>query len=198
LIDIIISIDEQDYPAKEIIVVDDNSQDNQMTRLACKKLRMKLRTPIIYINTKQIGYNLALARNLGAIEALGEQLVFLDDRYKMTKGSLTEIAKCHGKEKLWHWGRKIVKGKEIIKKGFVENFSWVSRNQFMYFGMFNERMKFYGGISQDVRERWAKFGGDFNCVPEAKVEQVVSSWSKWNKLDEIWKAKELLRQMYGE
>jgi len=193
IIKILLSIERQDYPAKEIIVCDDGSDDN--TEIAVKEAKKQFRTPILYLKTgEKLEYGLAKARNIGAIEALGEILVFLDDRLALEDGALSNIAK-YTFPNTWHWGGKISKGKLSTKKSFVENFSWILRNDFIKAGMFCERISIYGGLSQETRERFGKQGFDFKYIPEAKAKEIESS-GRYKRKSDIWKAKFLLHKMY--
>lgn len=190
LLETLLSIDLQDYGAKEIIVVDDNSDDDAKTREVAKQAKKKLKTPVVYLNTRRDGYNLAMARNIGAVEALGEILIFLDDRLKLKDGAIKKVVESADQGK-WCWGAKEVKGKKSTKRNFVENFSWVYKKDYWGMGGCNERMVYYGGMSQDLRHRGNRYGMKFEYVDGAvAVEQKKSSKK------EVWKAKHLLEKMY--
>lgn len=191
LIDIVISIDSQDYDAKEIIIVDDGSTDN--TKEACEELRRQITTPILYLDTKDTNhYGLAKARNMGATEALGSVLLFLDDRLKLDKGVLEEVSKA--KSGTWYFGSKSVKGKVSDKSSFVENFSWIQKKDFVMGGMFCERMVHYGGLSQITREQY-NHKVKFVHQPKAIASQIKKSSGRYRKKD-IWKAKEIINKLY--
>lgn len=194
LVETLLSIDAQEYPAKEIIVCDDGSTD--YTAKAVHAVKERIETPILYLKTgDKYEYGLARARNRGAIEAMGEILVFLDDRYTMEEGCLQKIVDTaqHGR---FMFGRKIIGGKPSNKKSFVENFSWIMKKDFMQAGMFCERMNIYGGLSQETRERFYAQRYTMEQAPEALVKEVVGS-PRRKKRDEVWKAKFLLHKMYG-
>lgn len=74
----IASVLEQDYPAKEIVVVDDGSSD--ATAEVCARL------PVRYLRQENRGG--CAARNAGAAHGAGELLVFLDDDDLLAAGSL--------------------------------------------------------------------------------------------------------------
>lgn len=193
LIDVINSINKSEYPAKEIIVCDDGSTDG--TDEAVKKLKAGLRTPIFYLKTgTKLEYGLAKARNCGAVEALGEILLFLDDRFVLRPDTLGEISKL-GPGKIWNFGVKVVHGEASTKKTFIENFSWISKKNFIEGGMFCERLTQYGGLSEETRRRFGAQGFMFNYIPEAKVDQVIGV-SHGKKKAEVWKSKLLIKKMY--
>ena len=194
LLEILASIEAQSYEAKEIIVCDDGSDEETM--LMVKECKKKLKTPILYLRTgDKSEYGLAKARNMGAIEALGDILLFLDDRYTLEPDCLKQVAK-HAPTKHWNFGQKMIKGKPSTKKSFIENFSWIRRNEFMQYGMFNERINQYGGMSQEVRHRFNMNGFKFEQIKTAKVRQIKKS-PKHKKRDEVWRMKLLLKKIYG-
>ena len=195
LLEVLLSIEEQNYPAKEIIVCDDGSTD--YTKKIAMEAKKQMETPILYIETgTKLEYGLAKARNIGAIEALGDILVFLDDRLKLKKDALMEIT-MSTQEKTWHWGGKIAKGKLSNKKSFIENFSWIRKEDFVKGGMFSERITGYGGISQETRARFGSQGFNFRQVENAVVETIIGS-ARHKKRNEIWRSKFILHKMYDD
>lgn len=193
LLKVLLSIEAQDYPAKEIIVCDDGSDDE--TEIVVREAKKKFTTPILYLKTgEKLEYGLAKARNIGAIEALGEILLFLDDRLALEKGALETIAKFTFPNS-WQWGAKISKGKVSSKKSFVENFSWILKRNFINLGMFCERINMYGGLSQEIRDRMRAQGIEMRYIKEARAREIVTS-SCQKKKNEIWRAKWLLSKMY--
>lgn len=163
------SLLDQTYPIAEWIICDDNSDNAQELEAKATKWRQEAPFAIKYINTHKEGYNLAMARNLGVIEAIGSWLLFLDSRlapeYNAVAGLMAEAAR--GK---WLFGEK-----GGGKKAFVENFSLANRGDIIKFGMFNERIDRYGGMSQELRERWLAQGKETLYVPEAKARVLRSS-----------------------
>ena len=74
------SVLSQDYPAKELVVVDDGSTDD--TAEVCA------RHPVRYLRQENRGGS--AARNAGAQNSAGELFVFLDDDDLLADGSLTK------------------------------------------------------------------------------------------------------------
>jgi len=190
LVNTITSIETQEYLAKEIIVVDDGSQDKGATELLCRKLKEKIRTPLLYLNTNHKGYGLAKARNMGVVEALGDILLFLDDRLTLEDNALAEIAKVPDKK--WHHGAKLSKGKISTKRTFIENFSWIKKSDFVSGGMFNERMGYYGGMSQLLREQYSE-KVEFKYNNKATAYEAVRA--RRGRKTDIWKAKEIIAKL---
>lgn len=140
------------------------------------------------------GYNLALCRNLGAIEAEGEMLLFNDNRMKPDPDAISEFMKVmysRDKEaKFWLFGEK-----GGGKSTFVENFSMIRRRNFIVGGMCCERITAYGGMSQELRERFAKQGYEFGYVPAARAEQLCKSSLTPQKRDGVISMKNLLYKL---
>lgn len=160
--------------------------------MAVAELKKRVKTPLIYLQTTKEGYGLAKARNIGILEALGEQILFLDDRLVLKNDALEKIA-THNGERVWYWGGKIAKGKLSTKREFVENFSWCRKRDIAEMGLFNERITAYGGMSQEIRERAKRFGMTFQYVEEAQAEATIHAEKKRS---EIWKGKLLINKLY--
>lgn len=192
LADTIMSIEMQDYPAKEIIVIDDGSNDKGESKMLCSKLKEKIKTPLLYLNTEDTKhYGLAKARNMGVVESLGEVLLFLDDRFSLEQGALEEIVKVPDGQ--WHFGAKRTKVGISTKRTFIENFSWIKKKDFVKGGMFNERMGYYGGMSQLLREQYKdKVDFIYNDKAVAKEDLKANRGRKSN----IWKAKDIINKLY--
>jgi glycosyltransferase involved in cell wall biosynthesis len=188
LVKVLESIIIQDYPAMEVVVCNDGSTD--LTEKTIQMIRNTTTFPIKIVNTNTPDeYNLSLARNLGVIEAIGEILVFLDDRYYLDDKCISEFVKKLFPKK-WLFGNK---GKD--KKSFVENFSCIYRDEFITAGMFNQSCKLYGFLTQETRERFRRQDFKFEYVPEAKCEIILNSKAKYHKRDEIRQAKNILFKM---
>ena len=194
IIDVIDSVDQQVYPNLEIIVVDDGSTDG--TEDAILEHSTTLSKAFLYLKQLHNGYGLASARNRGVLEARGEILVFLDDRLKMEPTAVSEFVKAI-LPKHWDMGLKIHNGVESVKANFIENFSCIYKKDLVRIGMFNERLEWYGGMSQDVRERCHYAGIKHAFVRDAKAHTVRST-PKMKLPEEVWKSKLLLYKIYGE
>ena len=88
--------------------------------------------------------------------------------------------------KTWLYGNK------GAKKEFVENFSCVSRTDFVECGMFNERINLYGGQSQEIRSRIRAQGFRTQYIEDAKATPNGKSRNKYTKRKEIIRMKNLL------
>ena len=178
----------QDYPKFEIIVVD--SGDISVEPII-KKAKKFSNVPIRYVKfAHRNAYTLAEARNRATILADGKYLLFCDDRIKMD-ATATTIFYENYQARSWLWGMK-----DGVIKGFVENFSFVSRRELIDKGMFNERMQFYGGMSQEIRTRFGNNGFNFVFIKQAKAKGIKRSKSKIKRYNDIIKAKFLLYQLY--
>ena len=190
--EIIKSLDNQTHSTIEVVIVWDELLSKPISSIEWYKPK---NITIRYLTTNREGYNLALARNIGAIEASGEILMFLDSRLKPDENAvLMFVQSFNGLEhdtKFWMFGDK---GSQ--KKSFVENFSAVRRKDFMVFGMTNERVDKYGGMSQEIRTRWIKQGGKFNYLGTAVCEQLCKSGNSNSKRDDIVDMKMKLYKMY--
>jgi len=188
--EILKSLENQTYQNIEAVVADDNSDDG--TEDMVKEIKNQVSFPVKYVNTRAEGYNLAQARNLGAIEAEGEVLVFCDSRLKPYSDAIYQFAKAvlRTREKVWCYGDK-----GAGRRSFVENFSAIRRSHLMNAGMFCERITRYGGQTQEIKTRFGNQGFEFRYVQFAKAKEILSSKAK-NKRDDIWRSKQLLWQMY--
>lgn len=177
---------EQDYPNLELILVDDSENPDHEFLFELQKMS---HIPLGVFQTQDDeGYNLAQARNRGAIEATGEVLVFCDQRIVMESDAISKFMEKI-RPKSWLWGSK------GVKKDFVENFSCVHRADFITFGMFNERCDRYGALSQETRTRARRQLLQLEYVPEAKATQEGKSSNKWTKKIEIMESKNMLWKM---
>lgn len=177
------AITSQTYQNIEIILVNDNPYKKpQQLPHTNKMLRA--------INTARIedDYGLARARNEAAIQATGEILVFCDQRMKMQKHCVEEFVK-NLKPKTWLYGNK------GVKKDFIENLSCINRQDFINFGMFNERMDCYGGLSQETRARARLQGLNLEYVEKAEAIPTGKSSNRNRKRYQIIRSKNRLWQM---
>lgn len=169
----------------EIIVTDDGEVDQ---RANIEEISKTLSYPVRYIRLGGAGYNLAKARNLAAIEATGDILIFCDQRMIMEKDCVLNFIE-QLKPKYWLWGNK------GAKKDFVENLSCIFREDFMTFGGFNERIDKYGGMSQEARSRARRQLITLEYVDNAKATPLGKSNNKYQKRLEILEMKTKLWKM---
>ena len=181
----------QTYEKLEVVVSD--SGDTSIKSIVDEAKKYS-KFPIKYIRFDRKGtYSLAEARNRATIEADGEYLVFCDDRIKMEIEAVSAFV-GYRKPDCWLWGVK----DEVIK-GFVENFSFVHRQRFISGGMFCERMQFYGGMTEELRNRFEKGSSlNFVLINEAKAEGIQKSRLRSVKRLQIVEAKFLLFKMYSK
>ena len=180
----------QDYDKCEVIVCDSGDVS---VKPIIEKAKKKTELPIKYIHFPHKGnYTLAEARNRGVIEAEGDVLVFCDDRLQMDKRAVSAFMSAID-ERVWLWGEK-----DGAVKGFVENFSCVKRKELINGGMFNERIQWYGGMTQEIRTRFEKGRGfQFLYIQEAKAKSIMRAGSKARRRDDIREAKWTLFKMYS-
>lgn len=172
----------QTHQNLEVIVIDDGDVKQKDTIANLQKIA---NIPFRYIQIEEPGYNLAKARNLGAIEATSDILVFCDQRVVMESDAISEFVK-HLKPHHWLYGSK------GVKKDFVENFSCISKEDFATLGMFNERMTEYGGMSQECRSRARRQGFNTEYIETAKSHAEGKSSNRRRKKLEIMKMKNIL------
>lgn len=179
----------QDYEKFEIVVSDSGSVP---VKKIIDVVQRDIQIPIKYIQFESKGnYTLAEARNRAIIEADGQILVFCDDRMKMEPNAVSIFANYH-RPKSWIWGTK-----DNVIKGFVENFSCVGRSDLINGGMFNERIQWYGGMTQELRERFEQHNGfNFIFMEEAKAKSIQRAKSKSDRRQDIIEAKFLIYKLH--
>lgn len=175
-------LDEQTYRSLEIVVCNDNGD---LPSGWLQSARQKTKHAIKYLNTRDEGYGLAKARNKGALMAAGEYFLFLDDRHLPSTTAVQEFVDQY-RPKTWLYGKK-----DNVSKEFVENFSFIHRQDFFDMGLFCERIREYGGMSQEIRVRARHFG---LTLKEADIhaETVVKTKSRHTRKDEIIRTKHTL------
>lgn len=181
------AIAEQTHKNIEVLVCNDGDSDNKEI---VDDFAKYVNFPVRYIATDngQIVpdyYGLAKARNLGIIEATGEVIVFCDERMIMEPNCISEFLK-YLKPKTWLYGNK------GAKKEFVENLSCAYRTDVINFGLFNERITKYGGLSQETRNRFKNQGGRTEFVEGAKAIPSGKSSNRNRKKQDIIEMKNLL------
>lgn len=169
----------------EVIVIDDGEQGQEEN---VRGFSQMVNIPVRYIRLGGSGYNLAKARNIGAIEATSDILVFCDQRQVMNEDCVEEFV-ANLKPKYWLYGNK------GAKKDFVENLSCIYREDFFTFGGFNERITQYGGLSQETRSRARKQLLNIEYVDSAKATPMGKSSNRWRKRVEIMQSKNTLWKM---
>jgi glycosyltransferase involved in cell wall biosynthesis len=187
---IVFSLINQSYKNIELVIADDGSTDNIKGFVSDLREMDEIWFPIKYTNTGDTDkYHLAKARNMGITEAVGDYILFLDDRFKIDKNAINSFLK-HAKPKTWQFGDKGAQ-----KKTFVENFSFVDRQEVIDAGMFNERIEQYGGMSQEIRERINRQGFTTEYNGKAKSEIISNTKSRYHKRDEIVESKYILYKL---
>lgn len=185
---IIESLENQTYKNIEAIIVWDEkysqpSDINKIIKLDSKDYKI----PIKFLITYQDGYNLAMARNMGIVEAEGEFILFNDARLCPEPDAIMKFMEAYSipsDTAMWFFGDK-----GGGKRNFVENFSFVERSEVIKFGMMNERIDLYGGLSQDIRTRWRLQGKAFFFVEDAKATELKSSKTTMERRQDIVKSK---------
>lgn len=156
----------QDYAAIEVLAVEDSEQ----------------------------GYNLAKMRNLAAIDADGEILIFNDSRILPDKDVAEVVINYFNmyqdSNRVWIFGNK-----GGNKKSFVENFSAIRRDHFIRGGMCNERINLYGGMSQELRERFMFSNFQFVFADDMKATTLCSTHKTRDRRQQIIKSKFQLYKM---
>lgn len=187
---ILAGISTQDYPLLEVVICDNSDIKESLAKEIGISIRKSVGLPVKYIwFDRHEEYALAKARNLGAIEAQGEFLVFLDDRLIPEPDAVSEFIK-NAYDNVWLWGVK-----DEAEKGFVENFSCVNRGAFFRHGMFNERIDKYGGLTQETRSRFEANGILPSYITTAKATTSIRSKSKDSKRKDIIEAKYIVWKM---
>ena len=189
--DILKALEEQSYKNFEVIVAFDEKEG--ITDELKETLRNTYNLVLKFIETKKDGYNLAMARNMAAVEAEGKHLIFLDSRLKPDENAIQLFVTSldSSSDDIWFFGNK-----GTGKKSFVENYSAVKRYKFLDLGMFNERISEYGGMSQEIRTRWINNGNKFHYLDDVKAEQMIKASKDNDRRKSIISMKLLLFKLY--
>lgn len=181
----------QEFPKFEIVIADSGDVP---VREIVEKIKQQTEVPIKYIYFPNKGnYTLAEARNRAVIEADGSIIVLCDDRLRLAKNVVNVFA-TYARPRTWLWGQK-----DGTVKAFVENFSCVRREDLIKHGMFNERIQWYGGMTQDIRSRFeASNNFSFVCMPEATAESIQRAQGKGRRREDIIEAKFLNYKLYNK
>lgn len=191
----------QTYKNIELIVADDSlyGQNRQSVESFAKTVNF----PVRYMETWQVvidvehpdgykSYGLARARNVAAIEATGELLVFDDQRQIMEPTCVEEFVKF-AKPRYWIFGDKGAQ-----KSSFVENLSAVFKQDYIISGGSNERGDRYGFLSEDLRKRIRYQGLKTELMPSAKAIPLGKSGNRSKKRDEIIVSKNQIWKSYNQ
>lgn len=173
------AIANQTYKNIEHIIINDGQIEQPQSKTPFSRV----------INNFQNDYGLARARNKGIIEATGDVIVFADQRIILEPTAIEEFV-LQLKPGTWVYGQK-----NGVKKEFIENFSAIYRDDIIRAGMFNERINMYGGMSQEIRNRFRIQGKRTEYVEQAKAKQIGKSSNRNRKRDEIIEAKNMLWRM---
>jgi len=191
IVQIIEGLSNQTYPNIELIIADDGSTDG--TEKIVKEMRSKVDYPVRYVSTNRTeGYNLAMAWNIGVIEADGHFLIFNGSRHLPAPDAIESfigILVTEG-DKSWVCGER-----GSLQPHFVEGFSAVRRNDFIRAGMFNERIDKYGGTSQEIRERFMCQGFKLMYSLAPVAECIKSARKNPQKRKDIIEMKDRLWKM---
>lgn len=169
------AIANQTHKNIEIIVIDDGEVDQEKNII---DFADTVSMPIRYIRLGGKGYNLAKARNMAAVEATSDIIVFCDQRMIMQEDCVEKFV-SNLEMNTWLYGNK------GAKKDWIENLSCIYRADFMKLGGFNERMNLYGGLSQETRWRARQQGFNLEYVESAKAIPSGKSSNKRTKKYEI-------------
>lgn len=194
------AISKQTYQNIELIVADDSiSKDNEEI---VRDFAQYVNFPVRYMRTvnyvADVGhpdgykdYGLARARNTATIEALGDIMVYVDQRQIIEPDCIENFVK-YTKPNYWLYGNK------GVKKEFVENLSCALRSDVLRIGGFNERINLYGGQSQELRTRMRMSGISQEYVESARATPAGKSSNRNQKRNDIIKMKNKLYKMFGD
>ncbi len=180
----------------EVIVVDDSDYPKANEALVAEIRRftphtIKFYATALYTKSGEKTYGLARARNKAIMEAEGKWLMFVDDRLRVESGALRYFME-RAKDNTWLWGVK-----DNTPKGFVENFSFIRREDLIRIGGFNEQITQYGGMTQEVRTRAEQNKIAFEMVEGCHAFAAFKSRSRWTKYSAIAKSKAQCYKLYG-
>lgn len=176
------ALDAQSYPAIEIVIVSDGDPSYD-------SLAIKSKHTVKYFRVGDFDrYGLGYARDYGAMEAEGEILVFLDERFIPDPEMINEFA-SHLHPKQWLFGNK------NGKRTFVENVSCLYRQEFIDLGMSNQLIDRYGGMSQELRTRSKRQGFKQIFIEKAIARPEYASHNYNSKKVEIREMKQRLWKM---
>lgn len=159
------SVLSQDYPTKEIVVVDDGSSD--ATAEVCA------RHPVRYVRQEHGGGS--AARNTGARNSAGELLVFLDDDDLLAAGSLAK--------RVGHWLRE---PQYDLLLGKLRRFVEETPGEFDFIDAENARQFLVLGAALVTRRGFEKAGG-FNEGVHMGCGEDVDLWLRMRESGHLMK-----------
>jgi len=194
----LISLVTQSVHQFEIVVVDDSSDvKTQIANLAIvEAIKETTSVTIKYATSDRYYYNgvkrygLATARNRGIVEAEGQWLMFVDDRFEIASNTLENFYEKRN-PRTWQFGIK-----DGNKKGFVENLSFIQRDACIRMGMFNEQLETYGGMTQDASNRARLNQIKLQPNEQATATSQIKSNNRLRKFDQIVQSKTLCYKLY--
>lgn len=176
----------------EVVVAIDGSTDNTEDVLS----KLKLCYPLSWVNTHCSGYGLAVARNLGILQATRELVVIIDDdcfpvpnfvesykssaRPKTITGGFRTPSDSSDLKQVWKMEqlgrlpiRQAISFSEMRSKWptavATECNICMYRNDLINMGLFSERLKIYGFIGQEFFARAEYFGFRYQFDPSAEI-----------------------------
>lgn len=190
--DLLVSLSGQTDLHFEVVVAIDGATDHTESILSEIKTPYELR----WVNTHERGYGLAVARNLGILEAKGEAIVLIDDdcfpvpgfvaahKASVRKHTITGGLRTPGDTSDT---RQVSKMQELSRLPACEALSFETlrrdwpnavttecnicmlRSDIIELGLFSERLKLYGFIGQEFFARAINADYRYQYNPEAEV-----------------------------
>lgn len=180
----------QTYKNIELVIGNDGDSDNdKLVSDFAKYVGFPVRIVGTPDGPTEKDYGLARVRNEATIEATGEVMVYCDQRMIMEQDCVEKFVE-NLKPRTWMYGNK-----NSGKTEFVENISCIYREDVINFGLFSERMIWYGGLSQETRNRFKNQGGRTEYVESAKAIPTGKSSNRNRKRADIIKSKNRLWKM---
>ncbi len=158
-----------DFSAFEALIVDDASTDDTLKTI--DHLKPKLKFPLALIR-QSVNSGPARCRNLGANQAKGRFLLFLDSDVVLKPRTLTNIFQliASGKVRaftgIWHWRQKTQRFFPQYKALRDWAYWFIERKKFARYYLFSTRI---AGIEKKL---FQKIGGFNESFPEPTVEDI--------------------------
>ena len=176
----------------EVIVAIDGATDDTESVLAALRTPYRLR----WVNTRCQGYGLAVARNMGILEAKGDIVAIIDDDSFPVR-DYVQVCKAAARPKTISGGprtpadpsetRQIWKMQELARlpalhplpiddiraryptAALTECNIFIARRDLIEMGLFSERLKIYGFIGQEFFARASHLDVRYQYVPAAEI-----------------------------